>query len=142
MTLHDEMNERRRMIVCAECVDMFVSLRTLPANILEALRSRTTSAHAVYALLPEDTDEGYYDLAIEMTTISHTLGYDRRVLFSSLRFWFWTLDISTSKTLEVGSAGAARCTSGDVCASGKLSRHEVSKHVARKAHCTALAGDH
>ena len=29
------MNERRRMIVCAECLDMFVSLRTLHADLLE-----------------------------------------------------------------------------------------------------------
>ena len=29
------MNERRRTNVYAECLDMFVSLRTLPANLLE-----------------------------------------------------------------------------------------------------------
>ena len=115
------------MNVCADCLDMFVSFRTLPANISEApcLCATIRPGQRRHRLLSSWTHGSFRDSSTHDNT----------------RFWFWTLDIHASKkqTLEMGSAGAARCTSGNVCASGKLWRHEVSRqHVARKAHCTEV----
>jgi hypothetical protein len=75
-----------------------------------------------------------------MAIASHTRAYDNGVLYFIHGPGSGHLDsgnaLSRPWTLEVGSTGAARCASGDVCASGKLSRLKVSRqHVARKARC-------
>jgi hypothetical protein len=40
-----------------------------------------TSAYAVFALLPKGTNKVYHDLALEMTTVSRTLGNDHMPMY-------------------------------------------------------------
>lgn len=95
------MNEQCRLSVCAECLDVFVPLRTLPANIpgSSMLRPGTTayvvgekilpsrhswgntSTFVGFALLPRGTSKDYQDLPLEIATVSHRQAYDNRVLY-------------------------------------------------------------
>ena len=95
MTLHDEMNEVRRMNVCAECLDMFVSLS---GRCLLTFRE----GHA-YPRKPEGPSED--------TAFSHWTSKDlsRRCDIQGLttRFWSWALDLPhTIEDPESGLGGS------------------------------------
>lgn len=90
------MNERGRLNVCAECLDMTVPLRTLPANFLEALLLRAECS-------PDQRRESIAQHKLHAYMGRFEPARPRRCTVPAIRIWFWTLEMPCFERADPGS---------------------------------------
>lgn len=124
------------MNMCADCLDMFVPLRTLLANFLERRacepRAERTSEDFQFPIMScMHTWEGMRQHDQGDSTIRDLILDSGNAVLRESRPWKWA-------RRERHAALAATFTPQE----NFQGTQSAGKHVAWKAHCTALAGDH